>query len=457
MIPADLVQDAMERYGVPGVAVGVVAGDDEVVAGFGVTSVEQPLDVDGDTLFQIGSISKTFTAAAVMRLAELGRLDLDEPVRTYVPELRLADESVAAAVTLRHLLAHTGGWAGDYFDATHRGDDALADIVARLAQLEQLTPLGDVWAYNNAGFYIAGRAVEAVTGEPFEVALRRLVLDPVGMAHAYFLPEDVVTHRFAVGHHRTGGVARPWALPRSAAPVGGLITSVRELLRYAREHWVPGRVLSTESLAALRQPQAAVGRIAGKGDPFFGDAVGLSWFVFQLDGHGFVTHSGGTNGQAARLVIAPEDRFILAVLTNHDSGSAVSNELQTQVIRDILGVTPPHVHRLELAPDELRAYAGRYVSPLTTADLSVTDGALVLQVTDNGGFPSHDSPPRPSGVATQLAFESADSVVACTPPGGGERGEFLRDPAGEIEWLRLRGRLHRRVDDGATDGGAGRR
>ena len=79
------------------------------------TNVEHPLPVDADTLFQIGSISKTVTATAAMRLVEAGRLDLDAPLRHYLPELRLADEAVAAAVTAHHLFIHTGGWAGDYF------------------------------------------------------------------------------------------------------------------------------------------------------------------------------------------------------------------------------------------------------------------------------------------------------------------------------------------------------
>src|SRR5947209_15143377 len=98
------VQEAMEETQTPGVAIGLVQDGEEQVAGFGVTSVENPLDVTPDTLFQIGSITKTFTATAAMRLVERGELDLDAPIRTYLPELKLADEDVAARVTARHLL-----------------------------------------------------------------------------------------------------------------------------------------------------------------------------------------------------------------------------------------------------------------------------------------------------------------------------------------------------------------
>ncbi len=214
----DQVFEGMDRLPIPGVVVGVLLHDQEWIAGLGVTSVEHPLPVTGATLFQVGSITKTFTATAIMRLVEMGKLDLDEPVRRVLPELKLADESVAERVTLRHLLTHTGGWVGDYFNDFGPCDDALARMVAELAKLEQLTPLGEVWSYNNAGFNIAGRVVEVATGRPYEQALHDLVLDPLGLKNTYFFAEDVITHRFAAGHtvvDRQPKVARPG---RSAAP-----------------------------------------------------------------------------------------------------------------------------------------------------------------------------------------------------------------------------------------------
>src|SRR2546428_9358229 len=108
----------MREHPVPGVAVGLIADGQETVAGFGVTNVDHPLAVDGDTLFQIGSITKTVTATAIMRLVEAGRLSLDAPVRTYLPELRLRDEGLAAPRTLRHLPTHHGGWVRGRFRVT---------------------------------------------------------------------------------------------------------------------------------------------------------------------------------------------------------------------------------------------------------------------------------------------------------------------------------------------------
>src|SRR5215472_11126654 len=143
------ITEAMERLHVPGVAVGLLFEDDSYVAGYGITSLDNPLPVTGDTLFQTGSTTKTVTATIAMRLVEQGKLDLDAPVRRYLPELRLSDESVASRVTMKHLFTHTGGWVGDYFNAFGGGGDALAKIVASLELLPQLTPLGEVWSYNN--------------------------------------------------------------------------------------------------------------------------------------------------------------------------------------------------------------------------------------------------------------------------------------------------------------------
>jgi CubicO group peptidase (beta-lactamase class C family) len=230
------VEKTMKRRGIPGVAVGVLCQGKTDTAGFGVTNVDHSLPVTDETLFQIGSITKTFTSLAVMRLVEQGKLDLDATVRTYLPGFCVADETASAQATVRHLLIHTAGWAGDLFLDTGPGDDASAKYVAKMADLQQLAPLGAVWSYNNASFYLVGHLIEQVTDETYEQALKDLVLEPLELEHCYLDPGDVMTHRFAVGHHAGADgaeVARPWPLPRAARPAGGLICDVKALLRYA--------------------------------------------------------------------------------------------------------------------------------------------------------------------------------------------------------------------------------
>jgi CubicO group peptidase (beta-lactamase class C family) len=230
-------REAFAAADAAGGAVGVVTDGETHAAGFGVTNVEHPLDVTTTTLFQIGSISKTVTAMGMLRLVESGALALDAPLRTYVPGFRVRDTAASEHATLKHLLTHTAGWTGDYFADTGEGADAARRYVDGMGLLDQLAPLGEFYSYNNAGFYLAGRIIEAVTDEPYEVAARRLVLDPIGMRNAHFRPQDVMTHRFASGHAPSDDgptVARPWALPRAAWPAGGLACDIGDLLRLGR-------------------------------------------------------------------------------------------------------------------------------------------------------------------------------------------------------------------------------
>ena len=176
------IQAAMAQHKIPGVAVGMYYQGQEYVRGYGVTNLDYPQPVDGDTLFRIGSTTKTFTGTTIMRLVEQGLLDLDAPVRTYLPSLRLADESVAARVTVRQILNHSAGWLGEYYRDFGRGADAVDRYVAGMAELPQLTPPGEVFAYNNAAVVLSGHVIERIAGQPYEDVVRMRVLgDRVGL------------------------------------------------------------------------------------------------------------------------------------------------------------------------------------------------------------------------------------------------------------------------------------
>ena len=209
----EFVTRVMKAKGVPGVVVGIHHGGEIATGGWGVTSVDNPLPITDETLFQIGSITKTFVGTAMMRLVEAGKVDLDAPVRTYLPDFWVGDEETSAGATVRHLLTHIGGWAGDFFHDTGAGDDALARYVVDMAELPQVTPLGVWWSYNNAAFSVAGRVIEVVSDQTLEAALSELVLEPLGLAHTFLDPGEVMIHRFAVGHdveeNGTAHVARP--------------------------------------------------------------------------------------------------------------------------------------------------------------------------------------------------------------------------------------------------------
>ncbi|HEX2033086.1 MAG TPA: serine hydrolase domain-containing protein [Chloroflexota bacterium] len=220
---------------------GMLMDGHEVCACHGVTSIDNPLPVDPDTLFLLGSVSKTYTATTLLRLVADGRVELEAPVRRYVPELRLKDERAAAEVTVLQLLNHTAGLDWGLFLDTGEGDDALAAYVAKMTALELIAPPGTRASYSQAGYNLAGRIVEKVTGLTFERAVASLVFEPLGLSHSFFARDDVMTRRFAVGHDRgrdgTLSVARLWKGWRGDSPGGGLASSVADQLRWARFHF----------------------------------------------------------------------------------------------------------------------------------------------------------------------------------------------------------------------------
>ncbi len=440
-----LVRDQMARRQVPGVALGVVHGDEVLTASYGVTNVDHPLPVTPTTLFQVGSTTKTMTATLVMRRVESGAIDLDAPLRRLL-DFRLADEAWAERVTPRHLLTHTAGWAGDWYllhRVGARGDDALACMVEQLPDMPLLTPPGETFAYSNAGFAVLGRVIEVLAGEPYDRVLARELFAPLGMRHSFELPEDVVTERVAVGHRSVDGrpaVARPWAVERAGMAHGGVISDLVDQLAYLRFHLGDGRgpggevVLPAARLAEMQREHVRAGSIC--------DAFGLGWQLTDVGGMRTVRHGGETLGQLSEFVMVPPERFGLTVLTNAVDGAALNRAVTAWLLDCVLGVRDAPPATVDMPEAALRACAGRYTGLLKDVLLAVEDGALVLRV-EPAPRPGRDPVPPPAPV--RLAVLGEDAVIGVEEPALGRRGEFLRDAAGAIRWLRWDGRLQRRV------------
>jgi CubicO group peptidase (beta-lactamase class C family) len=448
----DHLETRMRALRIPGVAVGVLHGDEEYFAGLGVTSLDNPLPVTPDTIFQCGSISKTILGTALMTLVEEGTLDLDAPVRRWLPQFSLRDADAAERVTLRHLLTHTGGWLGDHFNDFGFGADAIARIVADVAALPQWTPLGSTWSYNNVGFAVAALVMQEATGRAFEDIVRARVFDPLGMARSTFWPTEVMTRRFAVGHNVVGGavqVAAPWEIGRANHPAGGVNTTVRDLLRYARMHITPAAsgVLSKRAALAMRHDHGpSTGRWS----------MGLTWWMSRLNaapnapldpqGELILQHGGATNGFTAQLRIVPGRRFAIVHLTNSDDGSTLYDEISSRALRDMLGLSFDAVTPVKMTAAQLRKYEGEYTAHLDAQILRVRDGKLYAQARYLGRFPTPDAPVHgdPFGAEVELAFYDAagERVFAASDPVLGARGEFLRDDRGRLAWLRWGGRVH---------------
>ena len=454
----DKLNELRSELDVTGVAVGVLADGEERYAFSGVTSIENPLDVDENTLFQFGSTGKTFTATAMMRLVEQGKVDLDAPVRTYLPEFRLKDEDVAAKVTVLHLFNHTAGWQGDLMDNTGDGDDALDKYVALMEKIEQVSPLGAEVSYNNASLSVAGLIIAKVTGTTYEQAMKDLIFTPLGLDQTYFFTNDIMTRRFAVGHTRkddgTVTIARPWALPRGNAPAGGMSATARDQIAWAKFHLGDGtaadgtRILSAANLALMKEPT-----IAMKGSAL-GDYVGISWLLRDVDGVRTVGHGGTTNGQYSDFVMVPERSFAFTSMTNcGPSGSQLNHALARWALEHYLGVTDTEPEPIKLPDEKLAPFVGRYETIAAMVELTARDGYLWAQVamkpemraalTEAGESVPDDSeqPAIPLGL---LATDSNEYAIP-EGPAKGMKGYFTREPGGEVSGVHLGGRLATKV------------
>ncbi|HUP84639.1 MAG TPA: serine hydrolase domain-containing protein [Acidimicrobiales bacterium] len=425
---ASNLDDWTSELGIPGAAVAVVRGDEVTTTCTGVTSLEHPLPITDTTIFQIGSISKTFCATAAMVLVDRGDLDLDAPVASYVPDLRLSDQELTGALTTRHLLTHTAGWVGDYFGDTGLGDDALSRFVGKLAKAPQLTPLGQTFSYNNSAHNLASHVVARVNGSTFERAMSDLVLRPLGLRRTFYDANDVIGERVAVGYR--AGRRQRWLRPRAHNGAGGVLSCVADLVAYARHHLGDGSpLMRPETLAESHRTQARAGSLC--------DEIALPWFVDTWAGHRVVHHGGTTNGYQADLRLVPDLGLAWVMLTN----SHHEHQLDRRIREHLLGPDD------ELAaidpPNDLDECVGTYEAVLAHIEIEVQDGGLVAFVRDTARW-SRDEPEAPQ-VPTRLAFRDADRVEALDAPFAGHRGEFVRNPdSGAVEWFRWDGRIARR-------------
>jgi CubicO group peptidase (beta-lactamase class C family) len=451
---SEFVEATATEFAIPGVAVGVWADGREAYACHGVTSIDNPLPVDPDTLFLLGSLTKTYTATTLMRLAADGRVELDAPVRRYVPELRLKNEHAAAQITVLQLLNHTAGLDFGFIDDFGEGDDALASYVARMAELELIAPPGERTSYSQAGYNLAGRLIEKVTGLTFERAVASLVLEPLGLQHSFFARDDVMTRRFVVGHNRdqdgTLSIARLWRRSRGDNPGGGLASSVADQLGWARFHLGDGRaqgsgrVLPAELLGRMRQPTAALRAST------LGDAIGIGWFLRDLDGVGTVGHGGSANGQFAELLTVPEQDFAVVALSNAgpDDGLAFNQAVVRWALQTYLGVIDRDPQPLPYDRARAQEVVGSYENEVMTLTIGTDGAGLTLK----GGIKPEiraaaDKELPPDIPPAELGLLPGDGDEYAVTSGGlkGLRGFFTRDDSGAVVGVDLAGRLFNRV------------
>lgn len=400
------------KHDVPAAGVAVCVGDQVVDAAEGVLSRATGVEATTDSLFQIGSITKVWTATLVMQLVDEGLVELDAPVRKYLPQFRVSDAWASEAITVRQLLCHTAGFEGDLFTDTGRGDDALGAFVDALGDVDQLFPPGQLFSYNNAGYSVLGRLVEKLRDAPYDECLGKHLIQPLELKHAAASPYEAILFRVAVGHlpPKPGAEQEPaplWAMPRSNSPAGAMLAMrARDLISFAQMHLTHGAgangpVLQPESVSAMQHPEIVLPDLR-----VMGAAWGLGWELFDNEGPGMIGHDGNTVGQASFLRVVPELGVAVALLTNGGDPYGLYLDVVGHVLEKLTGITVPPLPTPPSDPPDVDAtpYVGTYSNRVIDITVSQDDQGKIWSVM------------QPKGAAVELGGLSERSELVGFAP-----------------------------------------
>jgi CubicO group peptidase (beta-lactamase class C family) len=316
------VQDEMAAQRIPGLALGIVE-DDRIayVRGFG-TADDSGRDVTPQTPFIIGSVSKSFTALAVMQLVEANKIELAAPVQRYLPWFRVADEKASAEITVRHLLNHTSGLStktGRSFQGNgDTSDTALEQAVRKLKSAALTAPVGSKHEYSTVNYSVLGLIVQTVAGQSYERYVQTRILDPLQMRNSYTSEAAAQPQGLATGHNYWFGQPRAAELPynRGLIPAGYLISSAEDMTHYLISQLNGGRydgtsVLSPEGIGELHRPAVQT--------PEADTSYGMGWFVGPRNDIPAIHHQGETFNFHANIVLVPQSRRGVVVLMNAEN------------------------------------------------------------------------------------------------------------------------------------------
>lgn len=396
------VKEFMAARQVVGTSVGVMKdGRIQLAKGYGFADLENEVPATEHTVYRIGSITKQFTASAIMQLVEQGKLSLDDELTKFVPDY----PTKGHRITVDRLLTHTSGikgytempkfWEQSRQDLTHEQMIAMFS-----AEPFEFAP-GERYQYNNSAYYLLGVIIEKTSGQSYADYLKQKVFDPLGLAETHYLDEaPIVRHRAAGYEVRQGAVRNDdplsMKLPYAAGSLGA---SVLDLMKW-QTALVENRLLKTESYARMKTP--ATLNDGSKTTYGYGLAMG------SLEGHRKVAHGGGINGFRSQLAYYPDDRLTVVVLCN--TGTANPDLLEARITRLALGIPEKTVVEVPLPEAELRKYAGSYNPGRSPFRVAFENGALMLfgtRLRPIGGhrFVAADDPYQ------QVTFEVAGGEV----------------------------------------------
>ena len=418
-----------------------------VMKSYGIADVEHDVPATPETVYRIGSVSKQFTAATIMRLVEQHRISLDDDVTRYVPQLR----THGAHITIRQLLNHTSGLQ-DFtsvpeFARGERLDLGDAEVLDLFQDKPANFPSGTNFVYNNSAYYLLAMVIEQVTGQPHATYLRDSVLVPAGLHSTEACSHTRIVPRRAKGYVTVNNVRQNEPFISLAQPKGGgdICSTAGDLVAWTRA-LTGGRVVSAASYAAMTTPGTlADGRPLG---------YGLGLFVSDLGGHPEIFHGGDIVGFNAFVARYPDDDVTVVILGNADVLRLYNGDLARRLARRLLGVPAASAASVPVSIGDGEQYAGTYRAGATTIDIRMDSSRLVATSTNvwqmavvaanaagtaptstwGGAFYSrgHGVFVSISNPAAELRFTSpaddtSNSTKLTVTLGGRVLGDFIRD------------------------------
>ena len=346
---------------------------------FGVANVETNTPMQAEMLFRLGSTTKMFTAAAMVTLAEQGKLKLNEPIGTLVKGL---NERVAQ-VTPDRLLSNSAGMRDFAAPFISNDDDALAKMVRSWKDDVFFADQGDIYSYSSAGFWLSGMVVEEVTGKPYADAMSELLFKPLGMDRTTLRPLLAMTYPLANGHAIEKGkpaIIRPFFNNVAMWPAGSIFSNANDLSRWVIALLNDGRLETKQILPSSLPTQLVTPRIGVPGETDSHYAFGLTTFKFR--GVQFVGHGGFSRGYGSMIQMVPSRKFAVIVLTNK-SGETMRKSLNKATelglnLKDEASEKPAPVAPLTKA--EMTEYVGSYSHAPQLWEVSVKEDKLFLKL-----------------------------------------------------------------------------
>ncbi|HKT46154.1 MAG TPA: serine hydrolase, partial [Candidatus Acidoferrales bacterium] len=344
-----LAAQAMSDWRVPGVAIAVVQDGKVIYAkGYGVRDIDKKLPVTTDTLFAIGSISKSFTALNFAILNDQGKVDWDQPVRRYLPEFEMYDPVATLQATPRDLFSHRTGLPRHDL-VWYSSDFSRADLVSRLRFLKPSKGFRSTFQYNNLTVMTMGYLEGKITGLGWEGSVRQNIFAPLGMSHSNFSvveTENNENHATPYEWRKEAVTKVPFHNIEAIGPAGSINSNIDDMARYLAFQLGDGKhegkqLVSESNLRLMHSPQTAVPDPPPQVSfPELGHfAYGLAWVATSYRGHNLVWHNGGIDGFYALLSMLPDDHIGVVVLTNLPHGD-VPDVIAYSVFDHLLGLQP---------------------------------------------------------------------------------------------------------------------